>query len=168
MYVRSVLRPQSNSSIFDVSLAALSSHSARSRRHHPDLCRRGQCSAQPRSVGQCAQVRSRVVAVVRVLIGSSVVARQFFSRSPVTRVVVGCCVRTRAPPPCRDVHHVVLRCEPPTDFPSEWAPVYRGCPVGTHQSDLVSRVGPDQSANSCVLASSCVVLRRCVDVLWSA
>ena len=32
----------------------------------------------------------------------------------------------------------------------ETAPVYRGCPAGTHWGDPVSRVRPDQSANSCL------------------
>ena len=38
-------------------------------------------------------------------------------------------------------------------------PVYRGCPAGTHWGDPVSRVRPDQSANSCC-ACWCVVVRR--------
>ena len=41
------------------------------------------------------------------------------------------------------------------------APVYRGCPAGTHWGDPVSRVRPDQSANSCC-ACRCAVVRRCV------
>ena len=32
------------------------------------------------------------------------------------------------------------------------APVYRGCPVGTHWGDPISKVRPDQSANSCLRA----------------
>ena len=39
------------------------------------------------------------------------------------------------------------------------APVYRGCPAGTHWCDPVSLVRPDQSANSCC-ACLCVVVRR--------
>ena len=38
-------------------------------------------------------------------------------------------------------------------------PVYRGSPAGTHWGDPVSRVRPDQSANSCC-ACWCVVVRR--------
>ena len=39
------------------------------------------------------------------------------------------------------------------------APEYRGCPAGTHWCDPVSKVRPDQSANSCC-ACWCVVVRR--------
>ena len=37
------------------------------------------------------------------------------------------------------------------------APVYWGCPAGTHWSDPISRVRPDQSANSCCAVESPVL-----------
>ena len=45
--------------------------------------------------------------------------------------------------------------------------VYRGSPAWTHKWDPVSRMRHDQTANSCGLASSCVVLRGCLVDLWS-
>ena len=94
--------------------------------------------------------RARVV----VLIGSWVAAGKFLGWSPVTHVVVGRGVRTRAPPRCKIEQLSVLLVSALLSH----APVYRGCPVRTHQCDLVSRVRPDQSVNSC--------LRDCVRHCW--
>ena len=54
---------------------------------------------------------------------------------------------------------------PSTAFPSWWAPVYCGCPAGTHGCDPVSRVRLDQSANPVVVWLGLVL--RDVKSLWS-
>ena len=76
-----------------------------------------------------------------VVVVGSVVARQFLGWSPVTRVVVGRRVRTRAPLPCDCeqlrvllVSASVYVVEPPT------ALVYRVCPARTHQCVTMSKV----------------------------
>ena len=50
-----------------------------------------------------------------------------------------------------DFSVVVVVIGPSTAFLANQAPVYCGCPAGTHVCDLVSRVRLDQSANSVVV-----------------
>ena len=61
--------------------------------------------------------------------------------------------------------HFAVKCPRPSVVT---APVYRGCFAGGHWGDLVSKVRPDESANSCARVelcrdawSSCGVFERC-------
>ena len=76
-----------------------------------------------------------------------------------------CYAQSTAPLPCCDVHHVENSCTQPTAFLREGT----GAPWVScwDQRDPVSRMRHDQTANSCGLASSCVVLRGCLVDLWS-